>query len=215
VAFGDSLLGPFRDDTILVPGAEANPGDDQNGAIDPNLYVEDGVPYLLYIREGTPRQLRIVQLAEDLASTVGETTVLLTTDREIERGVLDAPTLIKRDGKYWLFYSSGWFQSYKRDASYRVYVAVSDELNGPYVKSEEPLLTTVPDQVYLPGHQHIFELPSGEWWIAYHAWNAENEPLYGQNEQGRTLRLDRLEWTEDGPVVTGPTLDPITRPKLR
>lgn len=208
VAVGDSPAGPFQHLAKLVLGKDMNPGTDENGVIDPHIFVEDGVPYMLYIREAPPRSLNIVRLSDDLSRTVGEHKPLLFADRPIERGVLDAPTLFKRNGTYYLFYSSGWFHSYKRDASYQVWVATSNSLMGPCTKPERPILTTRPGEVYLPGHQHVFQTANGDWWIAYHAWNADREPHYAHNRYGRTLRLDRLIWTAEGPQPLVPSTTP-------
>ena len=214
VSVGASPKGPFTDHAKLIEGASENPGGGDDGAIDPCIFVEGGKPYLLYIREASPRALKIVELSSDLSKTVGERKVLLLADREIEKGVLDAPTLIKKDGTYWLFYSSGWFQSWKRDACYRVWAASSKSLMGPYVKSDRPVLETRENETYSPGHQSVIQLASGEWWMAYHAWSAEGDPMYGHNPHGRTLRLDRLNWTSRGPVAHGPTVAPQAKPLI-
>lgn len=215
ISVGDSPLGPFKDLAVLVPGITENDGTSPDGAIDPCLYFENGKTYLLYIKEAQPRALKIVELSPDFTKTVGQPKVLLNADPEADKGILDAPTLIKKDGTYWLFYSSGWFQSWKRDACYRVRYATASSLMGPYKKTGEPILDTVEDKVYSPGHQSIFQLPSGEWWIAYHAWNAEGEPMYGHNPLGRTLRIDKLTWTEKGPTVLGPSTQTQAAPVIR
>lgn len=215
ISIGNGPRGPFEHQAILVKGVDENEGGGQDGAIDPCLFVENGRPYLLYIREAKPRAVKIVELSADLLKVVGTPRALLLADREIEKGVLDAPTLVRRNGVYWLFYSSGWFQSWKRDACYQVWAARSDTLLGPYKKPDEPLLKTIAGRVYSPGHQTVIELASGEWWMAYHAWDAQGEPLYGHNDRGRTLRLDRLIWKDDGPKVLGPTTDSRAVPRLR
>lgn len=215
VSVSDKPTGPYRFLSKLVLGSSENPGADENGAIDPNLHFENGTPYLLYIREAPPRSIKMVQLNKELTKTVGEKKVVLPVDRDIEKGILDAPTLVKKDGTYWLFYSSGWFQSYKRDACYQVWAAKASSLFGPYVKPAKPLLTTKAGETYSPGHQCLVELSTGEWWMGYHAWDASNEPLYGQNKNGRTLRLDRLEWRKDGPQCLGPSVSPQPKPKVK
>lgn len=215
VSVADRPLGPYTDLAVLVLGTSENPGSGEDGAIDPTVFTEGGKHYLLYIREAAPRSLKIVELAPDFRRTVGEAKVLITADRPEERGILDAPTLIKRDGAYWLLYSGGWFQSFKKDACYRVWSARAKSLFGPYVKQPKPVLDSVAGQVYSPGHQCVFETSSGEWWMAYHAWNADGEPMYGHNAEGRSLRLDRLTWTDSGPHVAGPTTSPQPAPKLQ
>lgn len=215
ISVADHPRGPFEHQTVLIKGIDENDRPGEDGAIDPCLFVEAGRPYLLYIREAKPRALKIVELSADLLKTIGDRRVLLEADRELEKGVLDAPTLVHRNGVYWLFYSSGWFQSWKRDACYRVWAARSKSLLGPYTKPDKPVLDTAPGHIYSPGHQSIIELPTGEWWIAYHAWDAQGEPMYGHNDKGRTLRLDRLHWEANGPRTDGPTNDPRPFPRLR
>ncbi|OJU61629.1 MAG: hypothetical protein BGO01_06060 [Armatimonadetes bacterium 55-13] len=214
VSIGESPLGPFKDLAVLVPGISENEGTSQDGAIDPSLYVENGKTYLLYIREARPRALKIVELDPGFSKVVGEAKVLLKTDRPDEQGILDAPTLIKKDGVYWLLYSSGWFQSLKKDANYRVRCASSTSLLGPYKKRIKPVIDSRPEDVYSPGHQTVFRLKSGEWWIAYHGWDGQGDPMYGHNPMGRTLRIDRLTWEKDGPISNGPTTSPQIGPKL-
>ncbi|MDW8290736.1 MAG: hypothetical protein RMM06_08430, partial [Armatimonadota bacterium] len=74
---------------------------------------------------------------------------------------------------------------------------------------------TVPGKVYGPGHQCIVSLPSGEMWMLYHGWDDQNEPMYGSNPLGRTLRLDRLLWKEGKPFVDGPSTEPRPVPRIR
>lgn len=214
VSVGDSPLGPFKDLATLVTGVSENSGTDDNGAIDGNVYFDGDQPYLLYIKEAPSRAIKIVALASDMTKTVGEARVLLHPTLPDDQGILDAPTLIKHDGKYWLFFSCGWFQSYKKDARYRICVCVADSPLGPYKRLPQPVIESKPGETYSPGHQDVFQLPSGEWWIAYHGWNAEGDPLYGSNPLGRTLRIDRLTWTKDGPKSNGPTTTPQPVPKI-
>lgn len=214
VAVGDGPKGPFKELNTLIYGTSENQGTSDDGAIDPALHFEDGKVYMCYIREAHPRALKMVELAPDLLSTIGDRHTLLVIDRPEEQGILDAPTLIKQNGKYWLFYSSGWFQSNKNDANYRVRTAVSDSILGPYKKTYKSMVESVEGKTYSPGHQTIFQLKSGEWWMAYHGWNAEGDPRYGSNPKGRTLRIDRLHWTEDGPTMEGATTDPRPVPKI-
>ncbi len=208
IAAGPTPRGPFTDLGKLVLGQDRHPDPhDENGAIDGTLYFAGNTPYLLYSQE-VPRSIIIQELTPDLSKPVGAGQILITPDRPKERGVVEAPTLIKHGGKFWLFYSSGWFQSSKADACYEVSVAHANELKGPYVKSETPLIFSVPGHIYSPGHQSILEMAGDDWWVAYHAWDAAAEPLYGSNPTGRTLRIDRMKWTDHGPELIGPTWTP-------
>jgi beta-xylosidase len=215
VSVADRPNGPFKFVAKLVTGVSENPGTDDNGAIDPTLFFEGGKSYLFYIREARPRSIKMVELAPDFTRTIGEKRVMIQVDRPVEQGILDAPTVVKKDGAYWLFYSSGWFQSNKRDAKYQVWAARSHSLAGPYIKPASTVLSGKAGETYSPGHQCLIELASGEWWMAYHAWNAEGEPRYGQNPKGRTLRIDPLLWSRAGPKCQGPSLKEQQAPKIK
>ena len=209
IATAQSPLGPFQHKAILVGGPT-----NQVSTIDATIFIDrDGVPYLVYSEEN-PRRIVLRRMARDLMSVEEPVTELLRPDRPWERGVTEAPTLIRRNGLYHLFFSVGWYQSNKQDASYAVCHAVARSVEGPYVKDPEPLLKTVPGKVYGPGHQCVLKLPSGEWWMAYHAWDDVSEPRYGSNPSGRTLRIDRLRWEGDTPVVDGPTTIPQPAPRV-
>lgn len=209
IATGTNPLGPFQHRAVLVRG-----DDNRVGVIDATIFFDrDGTPYLIYSEED-PRTIALRQMSPDLLKVSDEKTVLLRPDRDWEKGISEAPTMLYRNGTYYLFYSGGWFQSYKRDACYAVAYATSRALKGPYVKAER-ILQTVPGKVYSPGHQCIVSLPSGEMWMLYHAWDAQNEPLYGSNPLGRTLRLDRMRWKGGKPTVDGPSTEPMPAPKIR
>ncbi len=208
IAVSANPLGPFHHKAILVR-ADAN----RVGVIDTTVFFDrDRKPYLLYSEED-PRRIVIRSMADDLLSVRDDRTVLVQPDQPRERGVTEAPTLIYRNGVYHLFFSVGWFQSNKADACYAVAHAASRRLRGPYVKSQALVLQTVPGKVYGPGHQCIITTPSGQTWIAYHAWDDRNEPRYGSNPVGRTLRIDRLLWRGDRPYVNGPSTSPQPRPR--
>lgn len=209
IATAKSPLGPFQHQTILVRG-------DRNrvGVIDATIFFDsDGTPFLLYSEE-SPRRIVIRKLSADLFTAIEHPREVLRPDRSRERGVVEAPTLIKRDGEYFLFFSAGAYESSKSDASYGVYYARANKVIGPYVKGERALLQTIPGKVYGPGHQCVVRTPNDGWWMLYHAWNAQNEPRYGSNPLGRTLRLDRLRWDKDTPSIARMTVEPTSAPML-
>ncbi len=207
IAVAEHPLGPFVHKAILVRA-----GANRVGVIDTTVFFDgDRKPYLVYSEED-PRSIVIRSMAPDLLSVKDDVSALIKPDRPEEKGVTEAPTLIRRRGIYHLFYSGGWFQSYKRDASYAVFHAQARSLRGPYAKSPGALLETVPGKVYGPGHQCIITLPNGQTWMAYHGWDDQNEPMYGSNPLGRTLRIDRLFWRGDTPYMLGPTVTPQTAP---
>lgn len=209
LATASQPLGPFVHQTILVRGEDTN-----GGVIDATIFQDiDGAYYLVYSEE-QPRGLVLRPLAADFMAVGEERVVLLRPDRPWERGVTEAPTLLWRQGVYHLFFSAGWYQSDKLNASYVVCHAQAPSVRGPYQKSPGALLETRVGRVYGPGHQCVIALPSGEMWLLYHGWDDENEPRYGSNPRGRTLRLDRLIWDGDTPIVRGPTVTPQPVPQI-
>ena len=55
-----------------------------------------------------------------------------------ENLVAEGPWMMYREGKYYLFYSSGWFNS----AGYHMRVAVADTVMGPFSRGPKPVITT-------------------------------------------------------------------------
>ncbi|MDQ3822836.1 MAG: glycoside hydrolase family 43 protein [Actinomycetota bacterium] len=117
---------------------------------------------------------------------------------------VEGPFVRKRDGRYYCFFSGGAW----REPTYGLSYAVADHPLGPWEVADgdgPTILRTVPDAVLGPGHASIVSSPSGaEDWIVYHAWDPA--------ATARLMRIDRLEWTADGPRCEGPTLEPRAAP---
>ncbi|MEV7629254.1 family 43 glycosylhydrolase [Actinoplanes sp. NPDC089786] len=116
---------------------------DRSGAIDASAFVDsDGARYLLWKtdenRVGANPGLYIQRTAADGLSLQGSATRLLQVDRPDEHGVIESPNLVKQDGRYVLFYSTGPYGSPLYSTSY----ATASSVTGPYVKAFRPLLTT-------------------------------------------------------------------------
>ena len=118
---------------------------------------------------------------------------------------IEGPFVRKREGRYYCFFSGGGW----RETNYGVSYAVADEPLGPYAVATgdgPTILRTIPDAVLGPGHASIVESPSGrDDYIVYHAWDPERS--------ARLMRIDRLEWTAEGPRCDGPSLDPRPAPQ--
>ncbi|MDP9383003.1 MAG: glycoside hydrolase family 43 protein [Chloroflexota bacterium] len=115
----------------------------------------------------------------------------------------------KHNGRYYCLYSGGAW----REPNYGVSYVVADHPLGPYTYDRETaregptLLRTAPGRVIGPGHASVVLAPDGvQEYIIYHAWDPEHT--------GRTMRMDRLDWTDHGPTCPGPTLDPQPAPPL-
>lgn len=205
IAVAKSPLGPFEHKAILVTGEN-----NKVGVIDTTVFVEkDGTAYLLYSEE-EPRRIVAKKLAPDWLSTVGEVVELVKPTQAWERGVAEAPTILVRGGKYHMLYSGGWYESRKNDASYCIAHAVSDRLLGPYEK-KGAILASLPGLVWGPGHQCVVTVGKTDW-LLYHGWNDENEPRYGSNPKGRTLRMEKLTWRDGELQPVAPTTTPQPAP---
>ena len=177
----------------------------EGGAIDPSVFRDDdGAEYLLWKSDanccdGTPT-LYIQKLAADGLALAGEdlsnapwllpdAKVLIRRDLPWEGRIIEAPTLTRHDGRYYLFYSGSYFDSNK----YAVGYATSSQLLGPYQKAGTPVLDAA-SGLQGPGGQDVFTGPGGDTWIAFHAW--QEKPV-----RHRALYFEKLDWTTDGPRI--------------
>ena len=155
---------------------------DAGGSIDPSPFRDvDGTLYLLTKNDGNrpeyhlPTSISARRLTPDGLAVTGPAAVLLTNHERWHGGVVEAPTMVRAAGRYWLFYSASYY-GWPADASaspYAMGVAACDGPIGPCRDRAEPLLASgVVHGVCLsgPGHQAVFE-DRGAWRIAFHAWD--------------------------------------------
>ncbi|KAF4407681.1 family 43 glycosylhydrolase [Streptomyces lycii] len=185
--------GPFEpvgDGPLVCPA-------DQGGAIDASGYTENGQRHLLWKNDGNccgrDTWLHIQPVNADGTATTGPATRLIRQDQAWEGDVIEAPTLVKRDGRYVLFYSAA---SYGGDG-YKSSYAVSDSLTGPYTKAAAPLMSTgtFDGTVRGPGGQDVVTGPDGRDRIVFHGWDAATTK--------RMLYVADLGWANGCPVVRG------------
>ena len=115
---------------------------------------------------------------------------------------MEAPCVVKHDGKYYCFFSGANWQT----SRYGVDYVVADNPLGPYTGSGDHarVLRGIAGQVRGPGGATIVTGPDGKTqYMVYHAWNREMTE--------RQLCIDRLEWSSEGPRVT-PTTTPQPAP---
>lgn len=207
VAVADAPEGPFVDDSEGPLVCQADLG----GSIDAIPYRDaDGTLYLIWKNDGNCcsliTRMWAQPMAEDGLSLVGEAVDLgIENDNAWERHVIEAPTVVLRDGTYYLFYSANDYANDRYAAGY----ATASTLLGPYSDAaENPILATPEDdpenRAFGPGGQAIVTGVDDEDWILYHAWDR----LFRQ----RSMWLDRLTWEDGRPVVHGPTSVPQEAP---
>jgi len=119
---------------------------------------------------------------------------------------IEGPFVVKRGARYYCFFSGGAW----REPNYGVAYATAEHPLGPWRVDEAAadgptILRTRPGEVVGPGHASIVRTQAGEDWIVYHAWDPD--------ASRRLMRIDRLEWTEDGPRCDGPSLGERPAPR--
>jgi beta-xylosidase len=166
------------------------------GAIDPFPFVDDdGRRYLLWKSDGNAVGLEtwihIQPLSPDGLRLEGSPTRLIRGDLPWEGGLVEAPTLLKRSGRYHLFYSAICYGG----PEYAIGWAVADALMGPYRKAAEPIARTTAERgrVVGPGGQDVVSTPDGRTWLVYHAWD--------RALSYRAMNVDELTWESGRPVV--------------
>jgi beta-xylosidase len=185
---------------------------DQGGTIDPDPFRDGDKLYLLFKNDGNccglPTYIYIQEMAPDGLSMVGDPVQLIRNDVPWEGNVIEAPTMIAHEGKYYLFYSANDYGG----VPYAVGYATCEKPTGPCTKSaQNPILKSqmeTPPFVIGPGHQSILDL-NGKTWIIYHAWNVTGSGLRGDVRQ---LYIDPLIWKDGQPVVQGPNTNPQPDP---
>lgn len=217
VAVADEPEGPFVDESDGPLVCQ----DDLGGSIDPFPFQdEDGTRYLFWKNDGNccgrATHIWAQELTDDGLALIGE--AVKTGERNDdfwEQDLVEAPTILEREGTYYMFFSANFFAS----EFYAIGYATSDDLLGPYTDAEENPIVSTPDDVTSwpndrpagPGGQAIVADPDGDLWMLYHAWDMR---MLGYFEGGgrRAMWLDELVFEDGRPVVIGPDDGPQARP---
>ncbi len=221
VAVSDQSTGPFLDrDVVLTP--------DDPFTIDPHPFRDsDGQWYLFYARDflTLDGEYRVgtgivVDKLIDMEMLAGDPQVvvrphadwhLFQSERSMYGAVyewhtIEGAAVRRHNGRYYCFYSGG---AWERE-NYGVAYVVADHPLGPYHRPPEaatPLLKSVPGQVIGPGHNSFTTAPDGQEIVVYHGWDVERT--------ARLMRIDRLTWDGDTPVLHAPTFTPQPIPWLK
>jgi beta-xylosidase len=112
---------------------------------------------------------------------------------------IEGPWVVKKDGRYYCFYSGSNFQT----TNYGLDYVEAESVMGPYKNQGDHarVLSGRPDLVRGPGHHSIVLAPDAKTpMIVYHAWNKEMTD--------RQMCIDPLVWTNEGPRCAGPSVEP-------
>lgn len=203
-------IGVATSDTPVGPFVSASPAPlvcqfDEGGSIDASPFRDsDGALYLHFKNDGNhvgrPTRIYAQRLTADGLGLAGEPASLLANDAPWEGHVIEAPTMVRRDGAYLLLFSAndfGW-PPQARLSPYAVGLADCAGPMGPCVdRPGNPVLasrTEGPGGCQSgPGHQAVLDHRSTTW-IAYHAWDAT--PDCRPAGQRRRLHIGRIHWTD-------------------
>lgn len=192
VAVADSPAGPFTDLGKLFISNEIG----VQNSIDPIYFGENGKHYLFW---GSFRGIYAIELSDDALSVKAGASPI-----KIAGTLTEGTNIYKHNGYYYLIGSAGSCCEGEH-STYRVVMARSKQLLGPYVDKEGraaldngfSLMLERNLDVIGPGHNANFVTDdAGHHWMLYHGFDAK-EP-----EAGRKVYLDRIEWDSEGwPMV--------------
>lgn len=196
VLVSDTPLGPFK------PFANEPTLPADMMTLDGTLWVEDGVPYMVYCHEwvqisnGTVEMMR---LKDDLSATMGKPVRLFRGSEapwnrpSPEHGcfVTDGPWIHRsKSGKLFM----PWSSFSKTGYTVGLAVSASGKLAGPWTQQEKPLYTDD------GGHSMLFRRFDGQLMMTLHTPNGGRETrirLFEIEDTGETLRVLR-PFPEDG-----------------
>ncbi|WP_163538451.1 family 43 glycosylhydrolase [Gracilibacillus sp. YIM 98692] len=198
VATSESPTGPFEDKGKLFTSEEIG----VQNSIDPFYYqTENESSYLFW---GSFHGIYGVRLTDDGLAVDGE-------KFQIAGNAFEAPYIIKRDGYYYFFGSTGSCCD-GENSTYQVTVGRAEQLEGPYVDKEGNDLRNSSGTVILskqndgaivgPGHNAIITDDHGDDWIVYHGIHREDPTLW-TGATRRPLFIDRFKWEDGWPYVEG------------
>jgi putative cell wall-binding protein len=170
VATSSSPTGPFDDRSTGPMICQLSEG----GSIDPQPFVDaDNHPWLLWKNnDGSSKAVSRVwsaPLATDGTSLAGGAREILAKDTQHFPWMttVDNPQMVLVDGVHYLFFSAGQWDG----ASYTVGYATCAGPAGPCSTAGNPILGSY-GNVAGPGGGTVARDAGGNWWIAYHAWDA-------------------------------------------
>lgn len=194
-------------------------------AIDSHIFFDDDGKIYLYVKQerqgqnGVGTKFFVAEMNPDLKSIKKETiTEILEvipgwsndTKKDWERSLIEGPFVIKKDGVYYLSYTSGNFSN----ETYVVAYATSSSPYGKFTRQNvnggAPLLHSVypengvydsKNNLYGTGHHSFIKISDDEWFIAYHSALFENNKYFGW----RKSNIDRLVFSNGRMLVNGPS----------
>ncbi|MEO9192268.1 MAG: glycoside hydrolase family 43 protein [Polyangia bacterium] len=218
VAISDSPQGPFKDSgkpLLVSPGFQA---------IDP-MVLEEGEHRILYWGSNS-KPIKAQSLSADgLTFEKGSAAkeVLFTDENRPFERLLEAPWVVKKDGKYVMFASGD--NCCGENAHYGVVIASASSPFGPFAKIDttkgsgvvlqgNDLAHTQKPRFTNPGHNAMFEDATGRLFNLAGSIDSQDPSQAGSGYSRRVLVLDRVHWKngvphfKEGTVANGPQPGP-------
>jgi arabinan endo-1,5-alpha-L-arabinosidase len=207
----DSPRYRWEDQGIVI---QSVPNRDLWNAIDPNVVIDDGTPWMSF--GSFWGGLKLVKLAPSLTAVAEpqqwftiakrERSVLID-DAVAGPAALEAPFIFKKGGYYYLFIS--WDKCCRgKDSTYKIMVGRSGRITGPYLDKSGSdlaegggtLLLGGDENYYALGHNSVYTF-DGKDYLVFHAYEVA--------DNGRQkLKILEMSWDQDGwPVVDTKELD--------
>ena len=201
VATADTPQGPFRQEVKQPIWDEKS--------IDTSLFIDDdGTPYLYFVRFTDGNVIWVAEMNDDLTGIKQETLTEcikvgepweLSQDKPAK--VAEGPSVLKKEGIYYLIYSANHFES----KNYGVGYATSDSPMGPWKKYEENPILQRADGLMGTGHGAPFRCKDGSWKYIFHAhWDSTKV-------QPRTSYIKDFAISDQRTVSIG---GPLIRPQV-
>lgn len=212
VATSSTPYGPWEHKGKLFFSSEIG----VTNSIDPHVLEDDGKVYMVFGSYGG--LITLIELEQDGLSLKGgldyqkENKIDLAGFETYAMENYEGSFILKKDGYYYLFLSSGSCCSGVK-SSYHVVVARSENIAGPYLdsKGRDMFHPNRGDNVVVPtrssamgvGHCSVLQDENDNYWMYYHGYNPGSS-----YEDSRVLYCDVLLWNNETgmPCVNGTNL---------
>ena len=187
IATSDSPLGPF---TNAMKPLEA-----PVRQIDPFIFFDNGKAYLYHVRLQDGNRIFVAEMEDDLSAIKPETLKECINaqsgwedTQDVPWPVAEGPTVIKKDGKYYMFYSANDF----RNPDYAVGYATSDSPSGPWTKEKtSPIISRGIVGYFGSGHGDLIQGTDSTMYYVFHTHNT-NEVVHPRKTALIQIDLDNL-----------------------
>ena len=202
------------------------------GVIDAHVFRDgesEDAPLYLYYKEdsnccGPNSSIWVQGLSPDGLAALGPPTRLVTSndspgrEDDWEWKVVEAPTMVRRGGRYVLFYTGNFFGN----RNYSVAYLKCASPRGPCTDAgENPILWSHAETPLIgPGHQSLLDT-GGRTQIFFHGWNRDPDRQRTEGPFKRCLYVSQVRWERlpgggERPVIVGgePSVLPPDDPSL-